>query len=327
MMPSSRKTGHRSGKALFSQPVPGRASRAAREKDSDADGFSDGLALFLLHLARRVAGDELGVLLDFARAYSAMGLPNMALLVLHDALEADATCPACHFVLGSVFQDLHKPEEAIKAFKNAAELDPEHPLPWVAMGDTNMWSGDFTAALDCYDAAVAKPHLHGCAHVGRAHALHRLGRTGESTLAARRAREIATDCFITSYKLGLFHAVVEGNTDSAIECFRNCIRLEPDDDRAYSMLADIYMFREDHDKAAEYRAIAEKKHNAPSPKLSECWPRDKKRRQEQELGRGTELGREGKRQYDCDDDGSGGCRSSDSGVSAATTAVCPVPTA
>lgn len=300
-MPFSRKPGRRSGRALFSQAVSARATAAAHDKHTDADESGDQLALFLLHLARRVAGDELGVLLDFAREYAYIGLPNVSLLVLHDAMEADATCPACHFALGSVYQDLLKPDEAIKAFKNAADLDPEHPLPWIAMGDTNMWAGRFAAALECYDTAAGKPREHGCAHVGRAHALYRLDRTGESALAARKAREIATECFITSYKLGLFRAAVEQDIDAAIECFENCIRLDSSDDRAYSILADIYAFRQNYDKAAEYRAIADRMHNAPSPKLSECWSREQKR--VRELGRNHE--RMCEQEYDCGRDGGG----------------------
>jgi len=277
-MPSSLKSGHRRGEALFSRPTSPRASAKRPTKNTDTDEAGNSAALFLLHLARRVAGDDLGILLDFARAYSSMDVPEIALLVLHDALEADATCPACHFVLGSVYQDLLKPEEAIKAFAKAGELDPEHPLPWIAMGDTHMWAGKFVEALECYDVAAEMRQQHGCAHVGRAHSLYRLGRVDESAFAAGRAHEIADNCFITSYKLGLFRLIVEEDATAAIDCFERCIRLDKDDARSYFMLADVYAIRGDSNKASEYRAMAERMQHAPSPKLSEAWSREQERK-------------------------------------------------
>jgi tetratricopeptide (TPR) repeat protein len=245
--------------------------RSVDPGDSADVEMPESLLLFLLHLARRVAGADLGVLLEFGRTYAAMGLTEASLLVMHDALEADPTCPACHFVMGGIYQGMYKFEEAIGAFEKTGELDPTHPLPKVAIGDTYMAMNKYKDALKYYEIAAAMPRKHGCAFVGKAHALYRMGRTAAGLRVAETAYEMAQTCNITSYKLGLFYLLIAGMTDRAIECLENCIKLDPDDHMAYRVLAEVYESRGDKEKASDYMTRADRIAVSPSSKLKEHW--------------------------------------------------------
>ena len=171
--------------------------------------------------------------------------------------------------MGGIYQGIQF-EEAIGAFEKTGELDPTHPLPKVAIGDTYMAMNKYKDALKYYEIAAAMPRKHGCAFVGKAHALYRMGRTAAGLRVAETAYEMAQTCNITSYKLGLFYLLIAGMTDRAIECLENCIKLDPDDHMAYRVLAEVTS-RAATRKRPDYMTRADRIAVSPSSKLKEHW--------------------------------------------------------
>ncbi len=88
---------------------------------------------------------------------------------------------------------------AIDVLRQATAFTPDNPALFTHMGAARHWYGDYTGALEAFDAAIRIDPDHAEAHVERAHTLLTLGRLEEgfteaewrsrvSTTAARRPR-------------------------------------------------------------------------------------------------------------------------------------------
>lgn len=235
------------------QKRPGAGSRGkkgvadAGARDRKGKPRDDSDTRVMLHIARAAFKGNADMLLKIAKGFMETGYASDAVTTAKEAIAADPTYPASYFILGTMNANRGDIDEAVKAFKKVIELDPSHPLPRIALGDCYMAQDRFAKALASYNTAAAMPEVHGCAIVGQAHALFRMGRTEEGIAAAEKAKPIAESCSMTSYKLGLFYLLVASVIPDAIHWFRNCLKLDPDDFKAYSSLADAHLMNGDAD--------------------------------------------------------------------------------
>jgi tetratricopeptide (TPR) repeat protein len=88
--------------------------------------------------ARSLLGDKRGALEDYERALELETGDNPNLVYNH----------------ALALQHLERHAEAIEAFSQAIELDPDLPMPWFGRGASRSRSGDTDGALEDYDQAV-----------------------------------------------------------------------------------------------------------------------------------------------------------------------------
>ncbi|MEA2062837.1 MAG: tetratricopeptide repeat protein [Gemmatimonadota bacterium] len=69
-----------------------------------------------------------------------------------DALVADGTSAAVYLSLGRVYSQLERPGSAEKAFRKAAALEPENPLPQYYIGLVCEMSGQKARAIKAYES-------------------------------------------------------------------------------------------------------------------------------------------------------------------------------
>lgn len=154
------------------------------------------------------------------QALLSLGRAREAAQTFIGILKRNAAIPVIQFDLGSSFLELGQVEEARRAFRKAAELEPRMPEPWASLIDLELREGDAPGAL-----AVA-------AEAGKAGAI---------------GPEL-------SFEIGMANASAE-RYDAAETAFREAIRLRPGYGEALGNLAKLAWLRKRPAEAAElYRA-------------------------------------------------------------------------
>lgn len=81
-------------------------------------------------------------------------------------------------------------EEALKAYRDAASIATERPLPYTSLGGIHLRLGDVDGALEAYAAALERAPRDEAALLGRGEALIRAERRAEAAVALDLASEI-----------------------------------------------------------------------------------------------------------------------------------------
>lgn len=199
-----------------------------------------------------VYADDIESLLDISQAMAQAGDFEGALSAANRAVRMDPTQPVSHCNLGHVNMLLGRQNEALRAYNRAIELEPNHPVGHIVLGDCLMAMKRFQEAFESYNTAASLPKQYGTAYLGQAHALYRMGHTDEGLATAKKAKAMAESCYITSWKLSLFFSLIVGDFAEASRWAENCFRLDPDDSRAYSAMAECCYSRGDLAEAEEW---------------------------------------------------------------------------
>jgi tetratricopeptide (TPR) repeat protein len=91
---------------------------------------------------------------------------------------------------GVALVNLHRAEEARRAFEAALEIKPRYAPALVNIGNLHLESGEIEAAVAQYQAAIAADEKYAPAHHNLAVAYKRLGRTADSVRELRRAHKL-----------------------------------------------------------------------------------------------------------------------------------------
>lgn len=156
------------------------------------------------------------------------------------AIEADATDPIPHVILGRAYVALRQPDLAEEHYTALLKLEPEREDARVSLAQLAEQRSDFAGALAHYEALMeARPQARRrwLDRVARVH-LARYDQDKafacyQEILAGAPNNPAAFKEVAASYqRLGLI--------DEAADCLRQAVRLEPEDHRSRLQLADLY---------------------------------------------------------------------------------------
>lgn len=171
---------------------------------------------------------------------------------LETALELDPLSPLLNLMQGSPALWAGQYEAALEYYTGALEEAPDFPFGMYFLGLAHAGLGEWTAALDAYEAAL--PAL-GLAIVGgpMIHARAKLGDfvSARSTLAELEA--LAAARYVPPSKLAVAYLGL-GETQQAMEWLTRAV--DSRDDRLVYLVVDVH-YRELHDDS-DFRAIAER---------------------------------------------------------------------
>jgi len=91
---------------------------------------------------------------------------------------------------GSALAHLRRPDEGLKSFNRALEMDPEDIAAWTGKGIVMTQLGQLDAALFCFDKAIELDPNRPDAWNGKGAALQKLGREAEARTCFTRARTL-----------------------------------------------------------------------------------------------------------------------------------------
>ena len=223
------------------------------------------LKLGLLHWRR---GDNEGSLQFLKTAL------NLAAVFSDNQFEA-----LCFNAIARVETDLGKAEEAIRAYENAASLDPEHIFPWSDLGYLYSKGDRYEEALAAFKKAIGHNPKDPISWNGLGDVYHKLGRNEEAISAYQLGnvldRPARNESAITLVQkdsdtdgedprileeMGKIN-YINGAYDDAINAYSNAIELlevATDKARLWKRLGDAYQRLNENDNAtAAYRKAAE----------------------------------------------------------------------
>lgn len=175
--------------------------------------------------------------------------------------------------LGNVHLALNHPDEAIKAYHQAGELDPSLAAPWISLGNIYREQNQYTLAIDCYEQAfeLEPTHpqpLYGLGLIQASQQDHVSAATYFEQAIERLQAGQAPPAWVAEVWTQLGHSRQALDWDEpAIEAYQTAIELVPETVTAWSKLGDIYAAQHNSTEAIKaYRQAVEL-----DPTLAETW--------------------------------------------------------
>lgn len=175
--------------------------------------------------------------------------------------------------IGNSYLALNQPDEAVKAYHQAGELDPQLAAPWLSLGDIYRSQNQPALAIDCYEQAFelapADPRpIYGLGLIHAGQAKPELAATYfEQALERYQAEAAALQIQAEAWtQLGHSRQALGWN-EAAIDAYRQAIELAPETVAAWANLGDIYAAQANHAEAVTaYRQAVEL-----DPTLADAW--------------------------------------------------------
>jgi tetratricopeptide (TPR) repeat protein len=163
-----------------------------------------------------------------------------------------------HFNLGLTLDAAGKHGDALTAFRDAHDLDPNESSPMLALGALSLRMDKIHDAVRWFESAArAKPDRQD-AHVHLIDAYARLGRHDDAETEFYLALHCAgrDDSTPGEHDAMAYANIAEsladrGNHAKAIWCLREALRIDPDLPRANARLADLYSDTGKHERARQ----------------------------------------------------------------------------
>jgi Flp pilus assembly protein TadD len=156
--------------------------------------------------AREIDGEKPEALVNLARLYLAVDLPEEALELTLQATEVTPDYDAGWNVRGRAHLALNEHAAAIAAFEEACRLNADNAYAWNNLGYALLQGGEFAAALDPLATAVGLRGDIAYMHNNLGVVLEQLGRTEE-----------AYDAFVEAAELDPTHAEASASADRLAE--------------------------------------------------------------------------------------------------------------
>ena len=149
-----------------------------------------------------------------------------------------------------------KYDDAINAYYNALDLDPQYALAWSGKGQALYAQGKYDEAINAYDEAIRLDPNDAEAWSYKGDALHAKGKYDEAIEAYDEATRLNHTLKLDSqYVLawsGKGQALyAKGKYDEAINAYDEAIRLDPNDADAWSYKGDALRAKGKYDEAIE----------------------------------------------------------------------------
>jgi len=185
-------------------------------------------------------------------AYESMNKPNDAIKMYEKAIEVDPNYADAYNDLGIIYNDIGKYDKAIDYYKKALEKNPEHKYATYNIGLAYEKKGDIQKALEYLKSSDSKTDL--------ARAYNSLGNI---YLEKQKDYDKALEYYMQALaanpddKFALRNAGLayqaKGDITKALEFYEKSIQIDPGFTDAYNSIGNIYLdAKTDPDKAIEY---------------------------------------------------------------------------
>jgi tetratricopeptide (TPR) repeat protein len=182
--------------------------------------------------ALAIEPDTEEAVLNLARLYSEKGEIEHEANVL-ESVPVEHRTPKMEDVLGSTYEQLKKPEEAIKAFQRAVDMEPGDAETLGALGKALLDDNQLDEALKQYKSLAGADPDNAGALVQISEILRRQGKYEEALTAIRKARKMAPDDLDAGYHEGILLDAL-GRFDEATQLYEQMVDLTSHANGAYT---------------------------------------------------------------------------------------------
>lgn len=144
----------------------------------------------------------------------------------------------------------NRSEDAIKCFREAVRLGPDHLIPLNNLGNAYRLSKDWDAAQQVFEYALEVAPTDAEANYGLAMVFAHADDTAHAYEYLQRALKSRPDYPEAMNNLGILYLRTQ-RRDDAVRSFEECIRVAPEFDQAYVNLARVYAIENTPDKARQ----------------------------------------------------------------------------
>jgi TolB-like protein/Flp pilus assembly protein TadD len=148
-----------------------------------------------------------------------LGRLDEALAELGRAHTLDLMSPVINTCTGMGLYFARRFDDAVSTLREVLELDPHFVLAHYFLGRTEIERGQFGAAIDSLERAVAMTEAHPVALSALAYAHARAGDAAEARALLQRIESLAATSYVSAYDLALVHAGL-GDVEPAIVGFQ-----------------------------------------------------------------------------------------------------------
>jgi len=158
-------------------------------------------------------------------------------------------------MLGLLFSEAGRPEDAIATLREATALQPENAVLWTNLGRVYYKAGRSADAAECQRRAIELKENFPEAHFNLGLAYHALGQFDSAVAAARRATELRPGYAEAHYNLGNLLRE-DGRLKRAVAAYQTALQIRPDWPDAHRNLAAAWLDLGEPARAVErYRQV------------------------------------------------------------------------
>ncbi len=169
---------------------------------------------------------------------------------LREALALNPYRAEWHFNLGLTLEAAGRYRDAVRAFRDAHELDPADYQTLIVLAVNSIRAEDANAACAWLELAESLDPDRADAFVYRIEAMGRLGRFDDAELAFYQALQLEGDHALAFSNMGEC-LLDRGENDRAVFCFREAASIDPGLPRVHARLAYAYAQTGRHERARQ----------------------------------------------------------------------------
>jgi len=184
------------------------------------------------------------------------------------SLSIDPGAPETHFILGNVYKEQGRLDEAVNAYKEAIKWDSKYSDAYAGLGMAKLMQGSTAEAAENFKEAIQLNSGNSTAHYGLGKTYLKQGMVDAAIKELNTALYQYPNSAPTHLTLGEAYGE-QGNTVAAVKEYQESIRIKPENTAAYLHISDIRETRGDLEHSiAELRSGLELMPNNPDLHLA-----------------------------------------------------------
>ena len=219
-----------------------------RNEPVDAQAEAARRSLKALDRAENLGVQSRALLLRRARYHDMTGDENQRDLTLLDAEKIEPSSSLDFFLIGEERRRAGLFDEALKSYRQALQVDPEHFWSLHQMAQTHLLSGQAEAAVAGYTACITRRPDERICYLTRGIAYASLGQIEPALADLDRAQKLDPNLYAAYLNRGAVH-VAATNYEKAIADFEKASSIRPDYAGPHVNLGEVYRIQEKYDDA------------------------------------------------------------------------------
>ena len=211
------------------------------------DNYQSARALSALQRASALYPDSIRTKLKLSEFLLILKQHDMALQTLADIMKISPGDPEALFMLGMVYRDQGKTEQAIAAFQSAVERNPDMSEAWVILGDL-MDRTDNPLAIQYFDNAIRVDPENVAAWHAKAYFLQNNDKIDEALEIYKKIHTMDPQ-YPEAYLNSAILLIYLDSLDAAMKELDFLEKIEPTNPATWFYKGKIYQFREQKDLA------------------------------------------------------------------------------
>ena len=182
--------------------------------------------------AQKIDPDSEDVVLSLARLFSEQGDPQRAVDALKAVPATDRTAKI-EFALGTSYDQLKQPKQAITAYQSALQMEPDNLDAQRGLAQNLYADGQLDAALKQYQDIAAADPQDAQSYLRIAEIYRRKGKLDDALATLKKAQALVHDSIEVTYNEALIYDS-QGHTEDAIQTLKKLIADSAHADGTYS---------------------------------------------------------------------------------------------